>query len=58
MKGDLVIPELARVYLDRDDERTGMVTASVVERFADMDWGWGGNWNSASDWMHFSDTGG
>jgi hypothetical protein len=58
VKGDLVIPELAGVYLDRDDERTGMVTASVVEWFAEMDWGWGGNWNSASDWMHFSDTGG
>ena len=58
VKGDLVIPELADVYLDRGDQRTGMVTASVVERFAEMGWGWGGNWNSASDWMHFSDTGG
>lgn len=58
VKGGLVIPELATAYLDRTDLRVGMVTPEVIELFANIGWGWGGNWNSASDWMHFSDTGG
>ena len=58
VKGDLVIPELATAYLDRDMERVGMVTPAVVALFAEIGWGWGGSWSSASDWMHFSDTGG
>jgi len=57
VKGDLVIPELASAYLDRGDERNGMVTPAIVELFAEIGWGWGGNWSSASDWMHFSDNG-
>jgi len=57
VKGDLVIPELASAYLDRGNERKGMVTPAIVELFAEIGWGWGGNWNSASDWMHFSDNG-
>lgn len=57
VKGDLVIPELASAYLDRDRHDPGMVAADVVGLFADIGWGWGGNWISASDWMHFSDTG-
>jgi len=57
VKADLVIPELASAYLDRGDERNGMVTPGIVELFAEIGWGWGGNWNSASDWMHFSDNG-
>ena len=58
VKGDLVIPELASTYLDRGEERVGMVTPVIVELFAQIGWSWGGNWNSAKDWMHFSDTGG
>ncbi len=58
LKGDLVIPELAMAYLERGDERVGMVTPAIVDLFAQMGWSWGGNWNSAKDWMHFSDTGG
>jgi hypothetical protein len=58
VKGDLVIPELASAYLDRDRELPGMITPEIEVLFADFDWGWGGNWNSSSDWMHFSDTGG
>ncbi|MGI9607251.1 MAG: M15 family metallopeptidase [Acidimicrobiales bacterium] len=57
VKGDLVIPELASAYLDRENHRVGMVTPEVVALFAEIGWGWGGDWNSASDWMHFSDTG-
>ncbi|MCP5028419.1 MAG: M15 family metallopeptidase [Actinomycetia bacterium] len=58
VKGDLVIPELATDYLDRDTEWVGMVTPEIVALFADMGFSWGGNWRSAKDWMHFSDTGG
>ncbi len=58
VKGDLVIPELASAYLDRERELPGMITSEIEVLFAGIDWGWGGNWNSSSDWMHFSDTGG
>ena len=58
VKGDLVIPELASYYIDRDLDLPGMVDASVaVEAFAAIGWGWGGNWNSLKDWMHFSESG-
>jgi hypothetical protein len=60
LKGDLVLPELASVYLDRPDQRPGMIAAGddVVQAFAAIGWGWGGNWNSLKDWMHFSLSGG
>jgi len=59
LKGDLVLPELASVYLDRDDVRPGMIfEGDVVTRaFDDIGWGWGGRWNSLDDWMHFSQNG-
>ena len=58
VKGDLVLPELASAYLDRDRDVPGMITPEVEALFATIGWGWGGDWSSASDWMHFSDTGG
>jgi hypothetical protein len=59
IKGELVIPELASSYLDRDRVVPGMVVAGdvVVEAFAEIGWAWGGNWNSLKDWMHFSSNG-
>ncbi len=56
LKGDVVLPELARSYLDRDDVRPGMITADgpVVAAFARIGWGWGGSWNSLKDYQHFS----
>jgi hypothetical protein len=58
-KGDLVIPELASTYTDREDVRVGMVFSGdvVTEAFAEIGWAWGGNWNSLKDWMHFSTSG-
>lgn len=58
-KGDLVRPELASAYLDREDVRPGMITEGdvVVAAFADIGWPWGGNWNTLKDWMHFSQNG-
>jgi hypothetical protein len=58
-KGDLVIPELASAYVDRENQRVGMIYDGdvVTEAFADIGWEWGGNWNTLKDWMHFSATG-
>jgi hypothetical protein len=59
MKGDLVLPELASAYVDRDDFRVGMIVPgdAVTEAFAEIGWGWGGHWSSLKDWMHFSLSG-
>jgi hypothetical protein len=55
-KGDVVLPELATFYLDREPVLDGMVVADTVavEAFGDIGWAWGGNWNTLKDWMHFS----
>ena len=60
LKGDLVLPELASAYLDRDDLREGMIADGdeVVQAFASVGWSWGGYWSSLKDWMHFSLPGG
>lgn len=59
-KGKTVLPELATAYLDRADERPGMVQArrTVVRAFAAIGWEWGGDYRSLKDYMHFSETGG
>jgi hypothetical protein len=59
LKGDLVLPELASAYLDRDAIRPGMIVEGdvVTGAFAEIGWGWGGNWSSLKDWMHFSLSG-
>jgi hypothetical protein len=58
-KGDLVLPELASAYVDRDNVRVGMIVDGDVatESFAEIGWGWGGHWVSLKDWMHFSLSG-
>lgn len=57
--GDLVLPELASAYLDREDVRPGMITADgpVVAAFRDIGWIWGGSWASLEDYQHFSSNG-
>ena len=59
-KDDLVLPELASAYVDRTDQRPGMIADGdeVVQAFADVGWSWGGYWSSPKDWMHFSLPGG
>jgi D-alanyl-D-alanine carboxypeptidase len=59
VKGDLILPELASSYLDRSLVRPGMVVDGdvVTTAFDDIGWGWGGNWRTVKDWMHFSSTG-
>ncbi|MGH8923499.1 MAG: M15 family metallopeptidase [Acidimicrobiia bacterium] len=59
LRGEVVVPELAGAYTDRLAVRPGMIDASspVIEAFADIGWEWGGDWQSAKDWMHFSESG-
>lgn len=55
-KGDVVLPELASSYLDRDRVRPGMITADgpVLAAFGRIGWGWGGAWSSLVDYQHLS----
>ena len=55
-KGSLVIPELSTSYLDRSNNRPGMVHHGdlVWQAFHDIGWGWGGDWSSLKDYTHFS----
>ncbi|QSB15815.1 M15 family metallopeptidase [Natronosporangium hydrolyticum] len=58
-RDDAVAPELASAYLDRDHHRPGMIQPNdeVTRAFAEIGWGWGGEWSSLDDWMHFSQSG-
>ncbi|WP_104108291.1 M15 family metallopeptidase [Nocardioides sp. 616] len=57
-KGAVVLPELARSYLDRGRRRPGVITADgpVVRAFDRIGWGWGGDWRTLKDYQHFSAT--
>lgn len=59
VRGEVILPELAGSYLERENLRLGMLTADhpVVLAFKDMGWAWGGDWNSLKDWQHFSHNG-
>jgi D-alanyl-D-alanine carboxypeptidase len=59
VRGDLVIPELASAYLDRDWVRSGMVRddGPAVIAFESAGWKWGGRWSDPVDFMHFSANG-
>lgn len=60
VRGDLVLPELASAYVDRERRRPGMIADgdSVTAAFAARGWRWGGQWTGrAVDWMHFSPSG-
>jgi hypothetical protein len=59
VKAEAIAPELASAYLDRSNIRPGMIFEGgvAVAAFAEMGWGWGGHWQTAKDWMHFSSNG-
>ncbi len=56
---DLVVPELASAYLDRDRRAPGMALAGgpAVTAFEAAGWTWGGRWSAPVDFMHFSAIG-
>jgi len=48
-----------RAYVDRSLHDPGMIHAGdkVVRAFASVGWGWGGTWQGARDYQHFSANG-
>ena len=54
-----VLQKAAKAYIDRSQQLPGMIHAGdvVVRAFAKIGWGWGGDWHSLKDYMHFSLTG-
>lgn len=54
-----VLPPAGRAYLDRSDDRPGMVVSGdvVARSFAAQGWEWGGNFSSLKDYQHFSASG-
>ena len=58
-RGEVVIPELASSYLNRERERPGMIfdDGPVVAAFDAISWSWGGRWRSLTDLHHFSHNG-
>ncbi|NNC80719.1 MAG: M15 family metallopeptidase [Acidimicrobiales bacterium] len=59
VKGATVFPPAGRAYADRSQRVTGGLYPGdpAVEAFASIGWGWGGNWDGAKDWQHFSASG-
>jgi D-alanyl-D-alanine carboxypeptidase len=60
IRGETVLPELARSYTDRTVLRPGMLVegSPAVTAFTRRGWQWGGAWRSVRDPMHFSARGG
>lgn len=60
VRGDgSVLRRAAKAYLDRSQDLPGMIHPGdvVVRSFARIGWGWGGDWHTMKDYMHFSATG-
>jgi hypothetical protein len=54
-----VLRRAAKPFVDRSIHSPGVIHAGgvVVRAFENIGWGWGGNWSSIKDYMHFSATG-
>jgi hypothetical protein len=54
-----VLRAAAKPYRDRSRHVSGMIHTDdiVVRSFEKIGWGWGGNWFTLKDYMHFSLTG-
>lgn len=59
VRGDSVEPPAGGPYVDRGDARPGMAArpGALVEAFDAIGWGWGGDWSTGKDYMHFSASG-
>ncbi len=55
VKGDRVLPEAGRAYLDRTVAHPGSILAGsyIVKLFARHGWTWGGSWLDRQDYQHF-----
>ncbi len=53
-RGTQVSPPAGRAWLDRDDERPGMLLdgSPEVAAFTSRGFRWGGDWSSPTDWQH------
>ena len=58
VRGDLVQPEAATEYLDRENVRPGMITQGDLcyNAFISRGWSWGGDWTGPIDYQHFEKT--
>lgn len=56
VQGQVVEPPEGRPYVDRRNDRRGMVLPDgpVVNAFETREWTWGGSWRSLKDYQHFS----
>lgn len=59
VRGSTVLPPSGRPWTDRSLRVPGMIHPgdATVRAFAAEGWGWGGNWTSAKDYQHFSQSG-
>ncbi|MFT5201514.1 MAG: hypothetical protein ACI9C1_000890 [Candidatus Aldehydirespiratoraceae bacterium] len=59
VRGDRVDPPEGAAYVDRDPAVTGLIVAGdiVTTAFAEIGWGWGGDWTTTLDYQHFSHNG-
>lgn len=55
VKGDIVLPESGKEYLDRSNIRKGMIVEGnpCYNAFKRRGWTWGGEWKSLKDYQHF-----
>lgn len=59
VRGSQVDPPDGAPFVDRDPSVAGLIVAGdvVTRAFADIGWGWGGDWTSTLDYQHFSHNG-
>jgi hypothetical protein len=59
VRGDRVDPPEGASFVERDAAVSGLVVAGdvVTQAFADIGWGWGGDWTGTLDYQHFSHNG-
>lgn len=59
VRGARVDPPEGAPFVERDASVTGLIVDGdvVTQAFADIGWGWGGDWTGTLDYQHFSHNG-
>ena len=59
VSGNGVFPPGGAAFTDRSVQVQGGIYPGdvVTQAFAEIGWGWGGDWVNSKDWQHFSATG-